>query len=126
MGITQRPLTEDEKAELAALNGAVAAAIKARSAWLDAKMHECSHLQVGDDIYDLKTGSKLGIVSELYRYWRDRDEGVRDTSAHCDYKFETYPGCSDNTSRQPLLYFGTREDALRYAEMQASRLRSPS
>lgn len=123
MSRTQRPLTEDEEQELAGLNAAVSAAIEARSLWLDAKMHECSQLQVGDDIYDLDKGRRLGKVSELYRFWRDRDEGVRDTYAYCDYKYETSPRCFDNTSRQVGLSFGTREDAARRAEMRTSQLR---
>jgi hypothetical protein len=120
---TRRPLTEDEKNELADLTAAVTAAIEARRNWLDAKMHEISRLQVGDDIYDLDSGAKLGTVSELYRYWRDRDDGVRDTDAYCSYRYVTSPGCSDNTSRQVGRSFGTREDAIRYAETRAWLLR---
>lgn len=123
MSRTQRNLTEDEKGELANLNAAVSAAIEARSLWLDAKMHETSRLQVGDDIYDLNSGRSLGRVSELYRFWRDRDEGVRDTSVDCSYRYETHPRSFDNTSRQSGLSFGTREDAASRAEMQVSRLR---
>lgn len=124
MGMTQRPLTDDEKVELAALNEAVLAAIKARSAWLDVKMHECSRLQVGDDIYDVDSGARLGKVSRLYRFWADRDDGVRDTSVSCSYEYETHPRCFDNTSRQVGVSFGTREDALGRAERQASWLRA--
>jgi hypothetical protein len=123
MSLTQRPLTEGEKSELANLTAAVSAVIEARRNWLDAKMQECSRLQVGDDIYDLDSGTRLGKVSELYRYWRDRDEGVRDTSAYCDYQYETHPRCFDNTSRQIGRSFGTREEAIRYAEMRTSQLR---
>jgi hypothetical protein len=119
---TQRPLTEDEKSELANLTAAVTAAIEARRNWLDAKMHETSRLQVGDDIYDLDSGTRLGTVSKVYRYWRDRDEGVRDTDAYCEYRYETSPRCFDNTSRQIGRSFGTREDALHYA-VRTSRLR---
>lgn len=123
MSQAQRPLTEDEKYELAKLNAAVSEAIKTRRKWLDAKMQECSRLQVGDGIYDLSKGIKLGIVSDLYRYGSDRDEGVRDTSVHCDYQYRTYAHYFDNTSRQPGLSFGTREDAIRETEMRASQLR---
>jgi hypothetical protein len=122
--MTQRPLTEDEKGELANLNAAVSAAIEARRTWLDDKMHETSRLQIGDDIYDLDSGLELGRVSKLYRYWEDRDEGVRDTSAYCNYEYEKYPRCFDNTSRQIGLRYGTREDAARDAEIRASRLRA--
>jgi hypothetical protein len=116
MSNMQRPLTDDEKGELANLTAAVSAAIAARRVWLDAKMHECSRLQVGDDIYDLTSGTMVGTVSRLYRFWADRDEGVRDTSVHCDYEYETSPRCFDNTSRQSGRSFGSRDDALHCAD----------
>jgi hypothetical protein len=114
----KRRLTEDEQNELANLTDAVTAAIEKRRKWLDTKMHECSRLQVGDDIYDLDTGAKLGKVTELYRFWRDDDEGVRDRTVACDYRYETQPRCYDNTSRQPGRSFGTREQAIWHAEMR--------
>lgn len=98
--MTQRRLTDAEQAELAALTAAVAAAIAARRDWLDTKMAECSSLQVGDDIYDLRAGRRLGKITRLYRYWRDRDDGVRDVHLDTEYEYETAPGCRDNTSRQ--------------------------
>lgn len=51
---------------------------------------------------------------------------VRDTSAYCSYQYEESPRCFDNTSRQTGRLFGTREDALSYAEMRASSLRVES
>lgn len=123
--ILTRDLTEDEKHELADLNNAVSAAIEVRRAWLDTKMHECSRLQPGDDIYDVNSGVRLGEVTEIYRYWADRDEGVRDTSLSCEYRYRKFTGSNDNTSRQTSASFGTREDALREAEWQTARLRGP-
>jgi hypothetical protein len=122
-GDTRRRLTEAEEQERAALNEAVTAAIERRREWLDAKMVECSTLQVGDDIYNVETGQKLGVVAELYRYWRDRDDSIRDTSHYCDYQYETSPRCFDNTSRQIGLRYGTRQDAIDYAERRAAQLR---
>jgi hypothetical protein len=118
-----RPLTDDEKNELNKLNNAVTEAIATRRSWLDTKMLACSHLQVADDIYDVKSGDKLGKVSALYRYWRDRDDGVRDRSLSCEYEYETSPLCYDNTSRQTERTFGTRQDAADYAQTRAERLR---
>lgn len=119
----RRRLTKDEERELAGLTAAVTAAIEARRDWLDAKMLECSPLKVGDDIYDLDSGRKLGKVLELYRFWRDRDDGIRDTSYYCDYRYEKGTRMSDNTSRQSGLSYGTRADALERAERRASSLR---
>ncbi|OBG32403.1 hypothetical protein [Mycolicibacter heraklionensis] len=118
-----RMLTDSEESELASFNAAVAAAIEARRTWLDAKMHECSSLQPGDDIYDLDTGYRIGKVSRLYRYWGDRDDGIRDTSIETHYEYETSPRGFDNTSRQTTRSFGTREQAIREAERRSSRLR---
>lgn len=106
-----RELTPTEQAELNALNDAVDAAIETRRTWLDRKMVECSDLQPGDAIYDLNKGTLLGQISKLYRFWRDREEGVMDRSLSCDYEYETHPRCFDNTSRQVGASFGTREQA---------------
>lgn len=119
---TYRQLTEAEQGELDALNRAVTAAIRARREWLDKKMHECSALQVGDDIYDLNSSAKVGVVSKLYRYWRDRDEGMRDDTFSISYEYQTGSHSYDNTSRQ-YRRFGTREDPLAAAEYRASVLR---
>lgn len=119
---TQRSLTDSEKQELAELTAAISAAIQARRTWLDAKMQETSRLQVGDDIYDLDKGIKVGTVSKLYRYQQDRNP-LLDDSHYCSYEYETSPRCFDNTSRQ-YRSFGTQEDAIRYAEMRVSGFRA--
>ncbi|WP_367582339.1 hypothetical protein [Tsukamurella tyrosinosolvens] len=113
-----RPLTGEECTELDALNDAVREAKAARREWLDAKMHEVSALKVGDDIYDVRKGRKLGVVSRLYRF----HAGKNDTSVDVDYEYETSPRCFDNTSRQIGLSVGTREDAARYAQYRADFL----
>jgi hypothetical protein len=123
LAVTQRSLTDVESAELDALTASVTSAIEARRQWLDAKMVECSSIKVGDMLYDLDSGLELGVVSELYRYWRDRDDGVRDTSAHCDYRFETSPFCFDNTSRQPEVRVGTAAQAAASLDARSQRLK---
>ncbi len=121
----QRALNENEQAELDRLNEDIDQALRDRCDWLDAKMVETSPLQVGDEIYDLDTGSCLGRVTQLYRYWRDRERGILDTLHYCDYEYESSPGIRRNTSSQSgRRSFGTREEALRRAESLASALRS--
>lgn len=122
MSDTQRRLTKDEQRELDALNAAVTDAIAARRKWLDAKMHETSRLQPGDDIYDVRKGQRLGVVSELYRYHTGRND-LYDTDPSCDYRYETSPRCFDNTSRQVGLWYGTQQEAADYAEWRASQFR---
>lgn len=122
MSANQIPLSDDESSQLEALNAAVQAAIGARRKWLDTKMLETSKLKVGDDIYDVQAGVKVGTVSRLYRYWAGRDD-LYDTSVQCEYEYQTRPGCYDNTSRQTGRSFGTRADAVRYAELKLGSLR---
>lgn len=108
-------MTENDQAELDALNKAVDDAICTRREWLDKKMHEYSKLKVGDDIYDLNKGIKVGVVSKLYRYWTGKDD-LRDDSLDTNYEYDT--GCGhSNTSCQHTTSFGTRPDAIRRAEL---------
>lgn len=118
-----RELKEEERQKLDELNTAVDKAIATRRTWLDAKMPEFSRFQVGDDLYNLRSGVLLGKVSSLYRLLRDESKGVMDSSPYCHLRFEVSPDCFDNTSRQPDLLIGSREDAIKFAEQQAETLR---
>ena len=88
---------------LADLNKAVKDAIENRRKWLDNKMDEYSDIHVGDIIKNSQTGEVLGKVTRLYRYWQDRDGGVRDTHMSIHYEYEISPGNFDNTSRQYII-----------------------
>jgi hypothetical protein len=119
---TQRQLSVVEQAELEALNDAVNTAIKTRRDWLDAKMVEISTLKPGDDIYDVDKGTKVGVVSKLYRYWAGRND-LLDDDPYCSYEYQVSAGWFNNTSSQVGVSFGTQQDALRRAELRADRLR---
>ena len=99
-----KPLTQEEKVILQQLNENVKQSISIRRKWLDEKMVEHSEIQIGDTIYNFISGEILGVVSELYRFWRDRDEGVRDTSLDVDYSYKVSTVSNipyfDNTSSQ--------------------------
>ena len=119
-------MTQEMIDTLASLNQSVDEAIKARKAWLDSKIVEVSKLHVGDDIYNLETGRRLGTVTNLYRFWEDADEGVRDKYLSVDYQYcedlDDPRGKSyDNTSRQTGI-FGTREDAAKWMIRRAEEL----
>ena len=105
---TQRPLTDCEQDVLDALNARVKLAMDARKKWLDEKMLECSALKPGDEIFDIRTGRRLGVVSKLYRYHCEHGGGLFDTSVKCDYEYETSPNCFSNTSRQTGLVVGKK------------------
>jgi hypothetical protein len=92
------PDTKALQAELDALNAAVDAARKARTAWMDAHMADFAKHPVGTKVWNLRTGKCLGVIAEHYRYDRDRDGGVYDTDMSIHYRFTD----GDNTSRQML------------------------
>lgn len=118
-------LETGERAELDSLNAAVDAALRARRNWLDAKMAERSPLKVGDLLYELETGQRLGRIVTLYRIHRNAHEGVYDTSPSFDYIFEAASSnCYDNTSRQPGSSFGSREEAILRMEQRLRALGS--
>lgn len=106
-------MKEQDRLKLDELNKRVEDAIKERRKWLDSKMPEYAKVQVGEAIYDLNKGIKLGVVSKHYRYWQDRDEGVRDTSLDINYEYNTGGNCYDNTSRQ-YVCVGTIEDLIKH------------
>lgn len=117
-------ITPEIEAELDRLNRAVDAAIEEREKWLDKMMVELSDLKVGDPIYDIRKGERLGVVHTLYRYHTDQNK-LYDRSLSWDYRYETLPNCLDNTSRQFGVFFGTREEAIKYQEDKIDRLRNP-
>ena len=54
-------------AELAELQAKLDAALAARTKWMDDHMADFAVVPVGEDLYDLSTGNRLGRVTELYR-----------------------------------------------------------
>lgn len=106
----KRFLTDEEQLELNILNDAVKATVEKRSQWLDSKMVEIAKLKIGDDIYNLNTGRRLGKVTELYRFWRKQSRWDLDNHIDICYEFEVEPRCFDNTSRQPGLFYGPKEE----------------
>lgn len=110
-------MKEQDIVKLNKLNKRVEEAIKERSEWLDSKMPEYAKVQVGEDIYDLKFGVKLGVVSEHYRYWKDMGEDVRDNYLEINYEYNTGGNCYDNTSRGHVLV-GTKDDLIKYKEAE--------
>ena len=73
-------------------------------------MAEYAKVQIGDDIFDLSTGIKLGTVSRLYRYWTKQNK-LLDCTLSIEYEYNTGGNCYDNTSRQTGLLFGDKKSA---------------
>ena len=100
--------------ELAYLNAEVDAVLAKRKAWMDEHMKDFAKVQIGEDIYDLRTNRKLGVVTEHYRYWDDHHNPLHDNSmsVECTYQPSPHEKFFDNTSRQPGLAWGPkpRED----------------
>lgn len=115
-------ISPDDRAELKRLNAAVTDAADARRKWLDAKMTEYAPLKIGDEIWNVETGVRLGIVSRIYRYHGGSSADFQyDTSLTWDYEYETSPKSFDNTSRQ-YIRVGTRADAAAFAMERAVKL----
>lgn len=117
-------MNQADEDRLVRLNKAVTEAIQARREFLDAKMLEYSPLKVGDEIYELENCTCVGIVTGIYRFWRDRNEGVSDTSLSYDYQYRS----SDsrvvyNTSGQHGILFGSKEDARKELGRRLERLK---
>ena len=124
-------MTEERRVALATeldrLNAEVKTAIAKRERWMDAHMPDYAKYQVGEAIYDMRSGARLGVVSRLYRYWGGRDPQY-DVSMVIDYEFKTPQGFYDNTSRHAGgLWIGTAQELTAYHESQArvARLRGP-
>lgn len=114
-------------AELEALNANVDRAIAARKAWMDEHMDDYARYHLGEVLVDLDTGQTLGTVTKLYRYFGDRDPRF-DTRMEIQYEFTREIGSygsamSDNTSRQPGLRYGTKEEYARDLEWRLSPAR---
>jgi hypothetical protein len=110
-----RDLTQEEKAELFALNQAVKQAIARRTRWLDNKMVEISKFKVGDDMYN-ENGYSAGKVEELCRW--HRGSGEYDTS--CDFYIRFGGGSNTSVDRR---WFGTKEDVLARKRQQLEYLK---
>ena len=98
---------EKLNAELEALNSEVTAVLAKRSSWMDAHMEDFARFKIGDEIYDMDSGRRLGIVSKLYRYWGGDRNPLDDTSLSIEYEYRTDGflggnGFYDNTSRQSI------------------------
>ena len=123
MSVT-KPIPPNLRAQLDHLNAEVQDAIDRRTKWLDMHMAQVCRLQIGDAIYDVNTGEKVGTVTEHYRYWASQRPDF-DFSLEVDVKFEMegMPNCFGNTSCEPRRIFGTWQDCVTAADMRAAILR---
>lgn len=109
--------------QLRALNQKVRDAVSARKAWMDSHMEDYAKFKIGDTLVDLSNGEVLGIVTELYRFWGDKQDSTLDDSMEINYEYQEPSGTYDNTSSQPGLKFGTSEDHARVAERRFRKAR---
>lgn len=107
------PLSDEELQELRELKAAYAAARDAKFAWLDRKRVEHSTLKVGDEAFDLRTGERLGVITEI----RDHNYNPDDSSIEGYYVFDT----GDNSSRVYRVC-GTRAQLVERMRRDAERL----
>lgn len=95
--------------DLHVLNADVTRVLAKRKSWMDAHMPDFAKVQVGEEIYDLDSGKRLGVVSKLYRYWDGQRNPLYDTGMDVHYEFNTGSNIFDNTSRQQVRV-GTKKD----------------
>jgi len=108
------------KNELARLNNKVDEAIKAHTEFLDKHMHMTAAVPIGEDIYNVETGVRLGKVKEHYRF-HTKNNPLYDTNLETHCTFLAPGGIIDNTSRDYKNY-GTKEQASAYLKHKAERL----
>ena len=75
---------------------------------MDSKMEEYADMQVGEEIYNLVTGERLGVITKLYRYWDNKDV-YKDEFFEIDYQYQVCESGYDNTSRQQGVIFGNKK-----------------
>lgn len=109
---------EQMDAELDALNEAVKQAIDARTQWMNDHMTHYAKWQVGEELFDLETGRRVGVVSRLYRFHGPQHDGdLRcrddrfDTSMSVEYEVRERDNIFGNSSCCHGMYrWGTREE----------------
>ena len=98
------------RGELAVLNAEFFAAMAKRKTWMDAHMEDFARFKVGDEIFEIHSGKRLGVISKLYRYWGSNHRDPQyDTTMNIAYEYHTGNNCFDNTSRRPIS-IGTAQD----------------
>jgi hypothetical protein len=122
MMLSNGEVTPELDVELARLNQAVDDAVAARKAWMDAHMADYARFQVGEVVYDMRTGQLLGSISSLYRY--HADDSRFDRSMSIDYQIQEpgWDNCYTNTSSLHC-HVGTAEQLAESLEWDARAAR---
>lgn len=108
--------------EFDALNDEVEAAIKKRKEWITEHLADFSKFKVGDEIWDGRSGRKLGVVESLYHATWGRSGEVARESMGVYATYKDARGYNDNTSRQMDIWPCTREEAARQAQSRADSI----
>lgn len=117
--------------ELDALNLAVEEAIQRRTLWMNTHMTDFAKWKVGDELFHLQTGKRVGVVSRLYRFHGPQDSGPEsrprdarfDTSMNVEYEVNEYANVFGNSSScYGTLYWGTKEELLDKRKQEVARL----
>lgn len=97
-------------AELDKLNAEWQEITDRRKKWMDDHMGDFAKFKIGDEIFDMATGTRLGIISRLYRYWGEPSRDPQyDHAMNINYEYCTGNNCFDNTSRRPIM-IGTAKE----------------
>lgn len=110
-------------AEMKRLNQAVDDAVAARTTWMDAHMADYARHRLGDVLYNLENGQRVGVVSSLYRFHADDQRFDRSMSVDYRIQVDDYGTCFDSTSSQPLRRLGTVDELAADLERRAAAAR---
>ena len=120
-------LSLSDRSELDHLNYEVEAALRRRREWLDERMGALSPLRVGDEIYDVDRGERLGIVTEIYRRFAARHHGIYDSDLVIEYEYLTDSGSLRHGDSPQVkgIALGPRAEAATRAARALERLSAP-
>ena len=119
-------VSQEDEEMLKSLNDAVDLACKARKKWLDDNMAKYSDLQIGDDVYDIQKGIKVGTVTAICRWHSDDIRFDNSLSSYVEFEefslFDSGNKCRviGNTSSKHGL--GTKQHALMVAKHRRDSL----
>lgn len=100
-------IEESDRIRLDKLNKIIKDTVDERTKFLDECMEKYSSFKIGDDVYDIDTGMKVGVAKRISRYHRGNAE--YDKSFGCDVEFEDiYPGCFYKINHK----HGTKQDVI--------------
>jgi DNA repair exonuclease SbcCD ATPase subunit len=87
-------------------------AVEVKKEWLRENWHKYAKAQIGEELYDFKTGRVLGVVTKYYG----------NSLLYPEYEFKTGSNTYSNTTSQMLVRVGNKENYIKYRKEELERL----